>query len=48
MIHRGDFDNTDYEGVYWLYMTAFGDKRLAEKMKIRALEAYVNKRCAGK
>jgi hypothetical protein len=44
-IHEGNFEPTDYRGVYSLYLLAHDDVRLAEKAQARALEAYVDQEC---
>ncbi|AMV31335.1 hypothetical protein VN12_04405 [Pirellula sp. SH-Sr6A] len=43
-IADGDFAKTDYEGVYYLYLTAFEDEQLAQKMKSKAFAAYVEEK----
>lgn len=43
-IHLGLYDEANYEGVYKLYLLAYGDERLAQRAKARALDAYVDQR----
>jgi hypothetical protein len=45
-IHRGDYNPSDYKGVYSLYMSATGDERLARKMQSLAMESLVNEKTA--
>lgn len=44
-IHLGNFDPADWRGVYELYLAAFGDKRLAETARLRAMERLIEQRC---
>lgn len=44
-IHRHDFDAADYRAVYSLYLTAYGNKRVADEARRRALELYVDQCC---
>jgi len=37
MIERGDYDYQDYEGVYDLFMAAYGDDIRARKAKLSAM-----------
>lgn len=40
-----DYDISDYDGVYRLFMLAYGKKSYAEKMKLKALEEHVKRNC---
>ena len=44
-IHLGNFNPVDWNGVYDLYMYAFGDEALAQKAKSQALELHVEQSC---
>lgn len=44
-IRLGHYDPADYNGVFQLYMQAYGDVELAQKAKRRALEEYVDRKC---
>ena len=44
-IHLGNFSPTDWQGVYQLYLFAFGDRKLAEKARVQAMELLVEQRC---
>lgn len=43
-IQRGDYKKTDFDGVYYLYLTAYEDEDLAQKMKTKAFTAYVEEK----
>lgn len=45
-IHQGNYDHCDYKGVYNLFSLAFKNEKLAEEMRNKALEAYVEKKTA--
>jgi hypothetical protein len=44
-IHRGDFDATDYRGVYELFLAAYDDEEVAQRAQSQAAENYVNAAC---
>ena len=46
-IHLGLFDPADYEGVFGLYLTAYGDVELAHKAKSQAAEIYAERATNG-
>jgi hypothetical protein len=39
---HGRFDDMDYNGVHDLYMSAFGDARLAREAKVQALKRFTD------
>ena len=43
IIHRGDFDPYDYQGVYDLFKVAFGDENKARKAQSQASELFANR-----
>ena len=40
-IQKGDYSATDYNGIYNLFLAAYGDEDLARKMQTKAAELYV-------
>lgn len=42
-IQNGAFSVDDYKGIYELFLCAFGDEDLAQKMQTEAFKAYVEK-----
>lgn len=44
-IHLGQYNPTDWKGVYDLWLYAFGDEELARKARTQALELYVDQQC---
>ena len=42
LVHR-DVSNMDEEQLYQLYLDAFGDKSLAEEVRLKALEAKIKR-----
>lgn len=40
-IQRGDYQATDYNAIYNLFLSAYGDENLARKMQTEAAKAYV-------
>lgn len=44
-IHRNDYSPTDYNYVHWLYMVATGNERLADTMRLRAIESLIASKC---
>lgn len=44
-IHTGNYDPCDYRGAYDLWMTAYGQERLARKAQSIAAEAYMERQC---
>ena len=45
VLHEGNYDPADFERVHDLYLVAFGDVRLANRMRTKAMEYYVEERC---
>ena len=45
-IHLGNYSPTDWQGVYGLYMLAYGDTVLAQAARVRAMEMLVEQRCS--
>jgi len=43
-IHLGQYEPTDYQHVYALYLAAFDDEALASKARANALEQYVDRK----
>jgi hypothetical protein len=43
MIHRGQFDPADYEGVRALYLDAYGDEELADRAQTEAVRSLVKR-----
>lgn len=43
-IHNGRFDHGDYQGVYELYLQAYGDEKLARRAQSQAAEIYVERK----
>lgn len=46
IIHQGNFNETDYDGIYRLYLAAFDDKDLARRQRTKALERYTDAKIA--
>lgn len=46
-LQQGQFDPTDYEGVYNLVKLATGDEAQAREARMRSMERYVDARCSG-
>lgn len=44
-IHRGDYDQVDPNGVYQLFLHAFGDEELARKHQTHAAKLLVDRAC---
>lgn len=42
IVHR-DVSNMDEEQLYQLYLDAFGDKSLAEEVRLKSLEAKIKR-----
>jgi hypothetical protein len=45
IIRSGDYDSTNYEKVYNLFICAYGDEKLASEAKLKALQKYVKQSC---
>lgn len=43
-IQRGDYNSTDHNGIYELFISAYGDENLARKMQTSAFKALVEQR----
>lgn len=43
-IQSGQFDETDYEGIYELFMQAYGDEAMARRAQAQAAERLVMQR----
>lgn len=46
-IQTGNFDPANYEGVFAMYWTAYGDLELAHRAKSRAAEIYAERMTRG-
>jgi len=44
-VESGDYDPTDYEAVYNLWLTAFEDENQAREAQSVALSKFVEKKC---
>jgi hypothetical protein len=44
-IERGDYNPTDYEGVYNLFLQAYGDEDLAREAQSNAAKLLVQTSC---
>lgn len=44
-IENGQYDPTDYNAVYHLWLTAYGDEEAARKAKAESVKALVDKHC---
>ncbi len=47
-IDEGNYDATNYQQVYELWLRAYGDEELAQQAKSKAVQLYVDKACGGK
>ena len=43
IVERGDYDPCDYEGIYNLFLTAFGNIELARRQRTKATERYADR-----
>ena len=46
IIHRGDFDPCDYQGVFGLYLRAYDDVDLAHRQRTKAMKNLVDRETA--
>jgi hypothetical protein len=46
-IHLGNFDPTNWQGIYELYLRAYGNQ-LAEDARMKAMELYIDRQIKGR
>jgi hypothetical protein len=44
-IESGDYDHSDYQAVYTLFLIAFEDEELARAAQSRAVDRFIDKMC---
>ena len=44
-IDAGQYEPTDYQAVYQLWLAAYGDEKIAENARAQAMQLLVDKHC---
>ncbi len=44
-IFLGNFKATDFDAVYELFLTAHGDRKIAEDAQLESMQLYVDEQC---